>query len=346
MARRFIFLALLAVVMAPAVSAERTYTNPVIDSDFPDPAVIRASDGFYYVYATQSAGEGSVMRNLQVARSRDLVHWALLGDALPVKPGWASHTQDFWAPDVIADHGRYILYYSAKPDTSLTDDKAGLCLGVATSARPEGPFTDSGHPLQCGPGFENIDPMAFDDPATGRRLLYWGSGFQPIKVRELAPDRLSFAPGSTAKPLLFPVKSDDPGEYRHLLEGAWVTRHGGHYYLFASGDNCCGAKAHYAVIVARSRSAMGPFTMRARPGNLVVEAGNGWVAPGHNSVIRDAAGAEWLLYHGVDLKRPRSHPTDDINTRRVMLLDRLVWRAGWPEVRGKRPSHKPEGAPN
>ena len=50
-----------------------------------------------------------------------------------------------------------------------------------------------GMPLLLGAGFEYIDPMAFDDPATGKRLLYWGSGFQPIKVQELSEDRLSFA---------------------------------------------------------------------------------------------------------------------------------------------------------
>ena len=107
-------------------------------------------------------------------------------------------TWNFWAPHVVAHGGRYYLYYSAKPDAALTDGSRGLCLAVATATRPQGPFTDSGRPLQCGEGFVNIDPMAFDDPATGRRLLYWGSGFGPIKVRELAPDRLSFAPGSRA----------------------------------------------------------------------------------------------------------------------------------------------------
>ena len=32
------------------------YVNPVLDADFPDPAVMRASDGFYYAYATQTTG--------------------------------------------------------------------------------------------------------------------------------------------------------------------------------------------------------------------------------------------------------------------------------------------------
>ena len=30
------------------------YANPVLDSDFPDPAVLKAPDGFYYAYATQT----------------------------------------------------------------------------------------------------------------------------------------------------------------------------------------------------------------------------------------------------------------------------------------------------
>ena len=61
-----------------------------------------------------------------------------------------------------------------------------------------------GLPLLHGLGFEYIDPMVFDDPASGKRLLYWGSGFQPIKVQELADDRMSFAPGSEPVELVWP----------------------------------------------------------------------------------------------------------------------------------------------
>jgi arabinan endo-1,5-alpha-L-arabinosidase len=337
-------LAALAGCAAPAARPAATYANPVIDADFPDPAILKAGDSFYYVYATQGGGEGA-FHNIQVARSRDLVAWEPLGDALPVKPGWASRTQDFWAPHVLEDGGRYYLYYSAKPDAALADTSLGLCLAVATASRPEGPFSDSGQPLQCGPGFVNIDPMAYDDPATGKRLLYWGSGFGPVKVRELAPDRLSFAPGSAAIDLVHPVKSDDPGEYQRLVEGAWVIRRRSFYYLFYSGDNCCGPNAHYAVMVARSRSATGPFETLAAAGgaanSVILEQGGIWVAPGHNSIVEDAGGDDWILYHAVDSRRPRSKPGDEVNTRRVMLIDRLVWRGGWPRTGGPSTGARP-----
>ena len=114
-----------------------------------------------------------------------------------------------------------------------------------------------GHPLQCGKEFINIDPMAFDDPVSGKHLLYWGSGFAPIKVQELSRDRMSFAPGSVHRDLVWPAPSRN--SFPALVEGAWVVHRDGRYYLFYSGDNCCGAKANYAVMVARSNSPLGPF---------------------------------------------------------------------------------------
>ena len=324
---------------SPAPAPE--HRNPVLDSDFPDPAVLRAPDGFYYAYATQSSHDGTML-NIQLARSPDLVQWERLGDALPAKPSWASRTQDFWAPHVMHADGRYFLYYSAKPDAALEDPERGLCLAVATADRPEGPFTDIGEPLLCGEGFVNIDPMAFDDPATGRRLLYWGSGFGPIKVRELAEDRISFAPASRAIDLVPVDPTDDPSNYQRLVEGAWVVLRDGWYYLFYSGDNCCGPNAHYALMVARSRSATGPFETLAEaegvPSSVILEANARWNAPGHNAVVSDARGDDWILYHAVDVRRPRSAPSADPNTRRVMLLDRIQWRDGWPRIAGRQPS--------
>lgn len=333
--------ALLSLSAGAIAAAPRTYSNPVLDADFPDPALLRAPDGSFYAYATQSRRAGAWV-NIQVAHSRDLVHWKHLGDALPAKPGWSSKTQDFWAPHVVRDGRRYVMYFSAKPDTS--DERHGLCLAVATAASPAGPFTDIGHPLQCGEGFVNIDPMAFDDPATGKRLLYWGSGFRPIKVQELSQDRTSFARGTSTKDLVWP--NARKGAFPVLVEGAWVIQRGGFYYLFYSGDNCCGPKANYAVMVARSRSAIGPFERsNGKRHGIVLEKRGFWIAPGHNSVIADKAGQTWLVYHAVDVRRSREAATDERNTRRVMLIDRIRWRKGWPVIDGPSAGVQPAPLP-
>jgi arabinan endo-1,5-alpha-L-arabinosidase len=324
-----ILLALASCAPLPAGPAPG-YTNPVLDRDFPDPAVLRAPDGRFYAYATQSGAAGA-MRNIQAARSDDLVHWQTLGDALPVKPAWAAGKQQFWAPHVLHDAAlkKYFMYYAAEPDAGK-----GRCLGIATSGRPEGPFTDSGAPLLCGKGIEDIDPMAFDDPRTGQRLLFWGSGGAPIRAQELAADRLHFAPGSAPRDVLLP---DPEREYGSLIEGAWVVFRNGTYYLFYSGDRCCGPDPHYAIMVAAASSALGPYRGLSDPAkagsDVIVEAGGGWLAPGHCSVISDGAGRDWILYHA-------ARATDAGNPRRarVMLLDRIEYRDGWPRVEGDQPS--------
>lgn len=326
-----------------AGTPQASFENPVLAQDFPDPAVIRAADGTYYAYATQTTTADGVSLNIQVASSRDLVNWRHLGDALPTKPAWAARTQDYWAPHVEEHGGLYYMYYSAKPDAALTDQSLGLCLAVATASRPEGPFTDIGRPLHCGPGFVNIDPFSYDDPRTGRRLLYWGSGFGPIKVQELAEDRISFARGSSPQDLIAVDATDDPANYRRLVEGAWVIWRAPYYYMFFSGDNCCGPNIHYAALVARSRSATGPFEVHPDRRGVILERNARWIGPGHNAIVRDDAGTDWMVYHAVDARQPRTRATDDVNTRRVLLIDRLVWENGWPRVAG--PSEGPQPGP-
>jgi len=323
--------------------AQGTYLNPVLDADFPDPAVILAPDGFYYAYATQTQRDGEWI-NIQVARSADLVHWQLLGDAMPQKPDWARETQDLWAPFVVQDGDRYLMYYSATHD-ACHDPERGHCLAVATAASPAGPFVDMGVPLLLGVGFEFIDPMVFIDPASGQWLLYWGSGFHPIRVQELGEDRMSFAPGSEATNLIWPNPVE--GAFPRLVEAAWVIRHDDFYYLFYSGDNCCGPDAEYGVMVARSPSPTGPFESleeaRGVPHSLMLFKSERWLAPGHNSIVIDTASDTWIVYHAIDVNRPRQRQEDEINSRRIMLIDKVQWRDDWPFV--GTPSDEPQPAP-
>jgi arabinan endo-1,5-alpha-L-arabinosidase len=320
-----------------------TYVNPILDEDFPDPAVILAPDGYYYAYATQTLRDGHWL-NIQVSRSADLIHWDHLGDALPEKPEWASTTQDFWAPSVIFDGTTYFMYYSATPDVCHHHER-GHALAIATSTTPAGPFVDMGMPLLLGAGFEFIDPMAFDCPVTGKHFLYWGSGFQPIKVQELSGDRLSFGRDSAPIDLIWPNGED--GGFPRLVEAAWVVHHDGYFYLFYSGDNCCGPDADYGVMVARSESATGPFETleeaKGVPHSLILFKNDRWLAPGHNCVVIDEGGEFWIVYHAVDVQRPRQRQEDEINSRRVLLIDRVEWHDGWPWV--GTPSEEPRKGP-
>ena len=327
---------------SPPDSNADTYANPVMARDFPDPTVIEGGDGAYYAYATETAVNGQ-FTNIQVARSENLVDWTYQGEALPGGVPWAQQRRQYWAPHVIHDSERsqYVLFHSARNDTT-----GGHCISVAVADAPTGPFEPEEDPLRCGSGFQVIDAMAFDDPESGRHLLYWGSEGQPIRVQEMTDDWRRFAPDSEPQEVLQPAPDE---EYGSLIEGAWVIFRGGTYYLFVSGDNCCGSAAHYAVMVARSQDPAGPFEYLAdatgQASSVILEANATWRAPGHNSIVQDDAGNDWMVYHAINRSRPTRDPgfgDGIVWDRRVMLMDRLRYENGWPYVQGRTPSASAE----
>ena len=276
------------------------------------------------------------MINIQVAVSKNLFDWQYAGDALPQKPRWAKTTQRFWAPDVIYDSvsKQYVMYYSAQND----DTSINMCVGVAFSKSPKGPFIDCGKPILSGKGFSNIDPMAMTDPESGKKILYWGSDFAPIRARELDDNWKSFKHGSEVVAVMQPGQEND---YTKLIEGAWVDYHDGKYYLYFSGDNCCGDQAHYAVMVARADNAFGPFETLGKANgsgsSVILKKDSMWTAPGHNSVFKDNKGNTWIAYHAIWKYEARQAKAAHKNNyvRRVMCIEPVDYENGWPVVRKK-----------
>jgi arabinan endo-1,5-alpha-L-arabinosidase len=303
-------------------AAAPTYKNPVFEQDAPDPSLVRAADGNFYAYTSQSMYEEKLV-HAPILRSPDLVRWELVGDAMPRYPEWAIN--DLWAPHIVLHDGTYYLYFSARQYGT-----GRMAIGVATATSPTGPFKEKGAPIVTGQRFYAIDPMAFAAP-NGRRYLYWGSDGSPIYGQELARDGLS-----VVGPRHELLRPSDRVEYERLIEGAWMLRHGRFYYLMYSGDDCCSDDARYAVGVARGPSPLGPFTKFR--GNPILAANSTAWAPGHNATIRDGAGQDWIVYHA----RVRGDPTD----LRYLFIDRISWKDGWPQVNdGKGPSSTPQPAP-
>ncbi len=141
----------------------RTYVNPVLDADFPDPAVILAPDGFYYAYATQTLRDG----NGSTSRSRARPTWSTGSISAMRFPKSRLGAGNAGLLGAERDLGRstYFMYYSATPDV-CHDPERGHAWPSRRRVRPPGPFVDMGMPLLLGVGFEYIDPMAYDDPAT------------------------------------------------------------------------------------------------------------------------------------------------------------------------------------
>ena len=91
----------------PVTQTKSTYRNPVIDYSLPDPTVIKADDGYFYLYATED------IRNTPIHRSRNLVDWEEIGTAFTEETRPTFEPKGgLWAPDINYIDGRYVLYYS------------------------------------------------------------------------------------------------------------------------------------------------------------------------------------------------------------------------------------------
>ena len=153
----------------------------------------------------------------------------------------------------------------------------------------------------------------------GKKYLFWGS-FRGIYGIELSGDGLSVRDGAKKKQVAGTA-----------YEGTYIHKRGDYYYLFASIGSCCeGLKSTYTTVVGRSDSLFGPYTdKQGRPmmenhHEVLIHGNDAFVGTGHNSeIVTDDRGNDWVLYHAVS----REHPTG-----RVLMLDRIRWRDGWPEV--------------
>ena len=299
-----------------AKSKSKTYQNPVINRSMPDPTIIQAKDGTFYLYATED------IRNVPIYKSDNLVDWTFVGTAFTneTRPTFEPRG-GIWAPDINLIGDKYVLYYSM----SVWGGEDTCGIGVAVADKPEGPFTDKGKLFRSNEiGVTNsIDQFYIED--NGKKFLFWGS-FRGIYAIELSEDGLSIKEGAEKTPIAGTA-----------FEATYIYKHKGYYYLFASVGTCCeGVKSTYKLVVGRSKNLMGPYvdkagkTMMENGYELVIDKNNRFVGNGHCSeIVQDDAGKDWIFYHGIDVEKPSG---------RVLLLDQIKWKNGWPYVDAQSPS--------
>ena len=295
---------------------ETYYDNPVINYSLPDPTIIRAEDGYFYLYATED------IRNIPIHRSKDLINWEFIGTAFTdaTRPTFESNG-GLWAPDINYINKQYVLYYAM----SVWGGEQTCGIGVATADKPGGPFTDHGKLFRSNEiGVQNsIDPFYIEE--NGKKYLFWGS-FRGIYAIELSDDGLSLKSGAE--------KIQVAGT---AYEGVYIHKRNAHYYMFASIGSCCeGLNSTYTTVVGRSDNLFGPYLdKRGRPmmdnhHEIVIRKNQKFVGTGHNSeIVQDLEGQDWIFYHAVSVDNPKG---------RVLLLDRVKWENDWPYIEGESPS--------
>jgi xylan 1,4-beta-xylosidase len=327
--KRLGLIATAILIAAPVTAQQRTYINP-LDVDYrynfeeinegisyrtaADPAIVNHK-GVYYLFLTLADGYW---------RSADLIHWTF------VTPNrWPM--QSMVAPAAWSDGQRIILMPAMMEPGSIlstTDPDSGK-LDFWVRRMPPLPGSIDKPPEQMKPGEVPPgpwDPALFKDD-DGQWYLYWGSS----NVFPMYGQKIAFADGKLVyqtRPA--PMLALDPAKHGwerfgpdhcacwapgkpspSYMEGAWMTKHGGRYYLQYGGP---GTEFNvYANGVYTSDKPLGPFSYA--PYNPVAYRPGGFAeGAGHGSTFQDNfgnwwnSGTSWIGYNWGLERRIVMHP--------------------------------------
>lgn len=226
------------------------------------------------------------------------------GVALSIKDiPWAG--RQLWAPDAAYANNKYYLYFPVKNKKDIFQ------IGVATSAKPEGPFVAEKEPIK---GSYSIDPCVFkDDDGSyymyfggiwGGQLQRWNNNKYDSSAKLRQPGELAILPriAKLSKDMkhfdgevkeikildkngkLFTEKDND----KRFFEASWMNKYKGKYYFsYSTGDT------HF-ICYATGDNPYGPFTYQG----VILKPVEGWT--NHQSIV-EVNGKWYLFYHDIQL---------------------------------------------
>jgi len=300
---------------ARSTTASKKYlSQPLITNIYTADPSAHVFNGRIYIYPSHDTDTGVPEDNLGShfnmmdyhVLSMDSIGGQLTdhGVALKIKDiPWVG--RQLWAPDAAYANNTYYLYFPAK------DKHDVFHIGVATSSKPEGPFTAEKEPIK---GSYSIDPCVFKDD-DGSFYMYfggiWGGQLQRWnnnkydsagKLREaneqailprvarINKDMKSFdEPVKEIKIVdkdgkLFTEKDND----KRFFEASWMHKYNGKYYFsYSTGDT------HF-ICYAIGDNPYGPFTYQG----VVLKPVEGWT--NHHSIV-EINGKWYLFYHDTQL---------------------------------------------
>ncbi|MER5895163.1 family 43 glycosylhydrolase [Streptomyces sp. NPDC001876] len=283
-----------------------TYRNPVLNSDWSDPDVVRVGEDYYLTASSFGRVPG-----LPLLHSRDLVNWSLLGHALERLEPAADfavprHDCGVWAPSLRHHAGRFWIFWG-DPDHGIQQINAEDIRGPWSAP----------HLVKAGKGL--IDACPLWDEETGEAYLVhaWAKSRSGIKNRltghRMSPDgRELLDEGKTL------VDADTiPGWF--TLEGPKLHRHDGYFWIFApAGGVETGWQGAF-----RSRDFFGPYEEKV----VLAQDGTDVNGPHQGAWVQTAEGG------------PSSHWFLHFQSRgaygRVVHLQPMSWPAdgdGWPVI--------------
>ena len=319
---KIMFLSLVKFASVLQMVFSAAYKNPLVRANVADPGILKVGRT-YYVFAT------NYFDNVITYRSSNLINWQRMPDALPQLPSWVVNQpgvyKHVWAPGAIRIRsGLFALYYTAVHRTIETWSGGQYwlhCIDVATSTRPEGPYTPrpASEPMFCERAQGGaIDPQPFRD-VDGKLYLLWKNDGNAkgmpahLYIDRLTDDGLAIHPQSTRKSFFNnrDIRSSSIGRHTDIIENPFLLLRNGTYYLSFSYGNFWDTT--YAIGYATSKTLMGNYKPTIKH---LAGTGNGVISPGGQSMVKGPDCKIWMVYHS-------TFPAANGQTERHLSLERV-----------------------
>ncbi len=194
----------------------KTFTNPVLPGDHPDPTLLKVGDDFYHC-----GSSFHFTPYLPIYHSRDLVHWEVISRVVsPFKSNWVTDRPavGIWQGAITYFYGYYWIYFSAN----------GQWFSKADS--PYGPWSDAvqvrTNPVTGDLGYDN---SIFVDPDNGKPFMLIKNMQKVNRIQALGKD------GQLTDTVINLDWINANLRYS-WAEGPVMCKRNGFYFYFPAGD--------------------------------------------------------------------------------------------------------------
>jgi xylan 1,4-beta-xylosidase len=301
------------------------YQNPIFSGFYPDPALKRVGNDYYYISSTFAYFPG-----IPIFHSKDLVNWTQIGNVIhrpeQLKFDSLGMSRGVFAPTINYKDGTFYVL------NTCVD-----CGGnyIVTATNPAGPWSNPTWIPEVG----GIDPSIFfdddgktyvinnDEPIGGSTY----QGHRAIWIREfdVATKKVK------SKPTQIINAGVDITQKPIWIEGPHIYKINGKYYLSCAEG---GTAVDHRQVVFRSDSVLGPYVPAPAPINPILtqrlldpKRPFPVTSSGHADFLQTQNGEWWGIFLAT-----RPYDDDYYNTGRETFLLPLEWKDGWPSFVGGR----------
>lgn len=301
-----------------------TIRNPILRGFNPDPSIVRVGADYFVATSTFEWYPG-----VQIHHSRDLANWRLiarpLNRATQLDMRGNPDSCGVWAPDLSYAGGRYHLVYTdvKRYGRTTIDGANGASLRDfhnywVWSDTIDGTWSDPVYLNSSG-----FDPALFhdDDGTTWLLNMLWDHRPGRPNFAGVLAQQMDLATGRLIgeRHLIF------EGTPLGFTEGPHLYKRDGWYHLLVAEG---GTGWDHAVVMARSRSLLGPYEVHP-DGPVLTSAGKPraqLARAGHGDLVETASGETWMVHL---CGRPLA-PSNRCVLGRETAIQRMRWgEDGW-----------------